>query len=386
MNTLPQTNSTEPATGAARIPRITQFDGRFPNSASEGSAFPSAYKEPEGLWRPLAAIHLPPPKLPAEALYGVAGDIIHKLEPYSEAQPASLYMQLLTSLGSALGGGAYFEVENDRHSANLFLAVVGKSAKARKGVAWGRAEAIMSQVDFEWFKTRVLSGLSSGEGLVHAVRDDSQGKNDEIVEGVRDKRLLVFEGEFAQVLRVMRRDGNTLSGILRNAWDGRALGNMTKQNPLKATGAQVSIVAHITNEELQREIRDTAEMFNGFANRFLWCYAARSKFIPQNVPLPEGYLNEEIHSLREALVLGRKQGPMRRDEAAAALWAKAYERLGADPGGLLGGATNRGEAQVVRLSLLFAVLDCSSVIREAHLRAALAVWEYCGESARYAFG
>ena len=57
-----------------------------------------------------------------------------------------------------------------------------------------------------------------------AVRDDSQGKNNEIVEGVRDKRLLVFEGEFAQVLRVMRRDGNTLSGILRNAWDGRPWG------------------------------------------------------------------------------------------------------------------------------------------------------------------
>ncbi len=47
---------------------------------------------------------------------------------------------------------------------------------------------------------------------------------------------------------------------------------------------------------------------------------------------------------------------------------------------------HRGEAQVVRFSVLFAMLDCSSVIREPHLRAALAVWEYCGESARYAFG
>jgi hypothetical protein len=128
----------------------------------------------------------------------------------------------------------------------------------------------MSQVDYEWLKTRVLSGLSSGEGLVPAVRDDSQGKHNEIVDGVGDKRFLVFEGEFARVLRVMRRDGNTLSGILRNAWDGRPFGNMTKQNPLKATGAYVSVVAHITNEECQREIRDTTEMFNGFANRFLW--------------------------------------------------------------------------------------------------------------------
>ncbi len=329
---------------------------------------------------------LPEPELPAAAFYGVAGDIIRKLEPYSEAHSAALFLQLLACFGSSLGGGPYFEVESDRHSANLFLAVVGKSAKARKGVSWGRVHKIMSQVDCEWSNTRVLTGLSSGEGLVHAVRDDSQGKNDEIMEGVRDKRLLVFEGEFAQVLRVMRRDGNTLSGILRNAWDGRPLGNMTKQRPLKATGAHVSIVAHITNEELQREIRDTAEMFNGFANRFLWCFSARSKLIPNNVPLPEGYLNEEIHSLREALVFGRKQGLMRRDEAAEGLWAKAYERLGSDPGGLLGGATNRGEAQVVRLSVLFAVLDCSPVIREEHLRAALAVWEYCGESARHAFG
>jgi hypothetical protein len=85
-------------------------------------------------------------------------------------------------------------------------------------------------------------------------------------------------------------------------------------------------------------------------------------------------------------VPGRKQGLMRRDEAAEDLWANAYERLGSDPGGLPGGATNRGEAQVVRFWVLFAVLDCSSVIREAHLRAALAVCEHCGESARDAFG
>jgi hypothetical protein len=335
-------------------------------------------------WQDGAALQ--EPELASAALYGVAGDIVRKLEPYSEAHLAALYLQLLTCFGSALGNGTYFEVESDRHPANLFLAVVGKSAKARKGVSWGRIEKIMSQVDGEWTATRQAGGLSSGEGLVYAVRDDSPGKGDEIVEGVRDKRLLVFEGEFAQVLRVLRREGNTLSGLLRKAWDGRPLGNMTKQTPLKATGAHISIVAHITNEELQREIRDTAEMFNGFANRFLWCFSARSKMLPRTVPMPEGYLDREIRALRAALAFGRGLGPMGRDEPAEVLWEKAYQRLGSDPGGLLGGATNRGEAQVVRLSVLFAVLDRSPVIREPHLRAALAVWEYCGESARYAFG
>jgi len=49
-------------------------------------------------------------------------------------------------------------------------------------------------------------------------------------------------------------------------------------------------------------------------------------------------------------------------------------------------ATNRAEAQVVRLSVLYAALDCSPLIRAEHVLAALAVWRYCEQSARWAFG
>ncbi|MBI4512277.1 MAG: hypothetical protein HY698_21770 [Deltaproteobacteria bacterium] len=37
--------------------------------------------------------------------------------------------------------------------------------------------------------------------------------------GVDDKRLLVIETEFARVLQVHTREGNTLSDIIRQAWD-----------------------------------------------------------------------------------------------------------------------------------------------------------------------
>jgi hypothetical protein len=53
---------------------------------------------------------------------------------------------------------------------------------------------------------------------------------------------------------------------------------------------------------------------------------------------------------------------------------------------MFGMATNRAEAQVVRLSVLYAALDCSALIRAEHLMAALAVWRYCEQSARWAFG
>ena len=51
-----------------------------------------------------------------------------------------------------------------------------------------------------------------------------------------------------------------------------------------------------------------------------------------------------------------------------------------------GAATSRAEAQVLRLSAIYAALDCSSVITVPHLEAALAVWDYCYASATLLFG
>jgi hypothetical protein len=54
--------------------------------------------------------------------------------------------------------------------------------------------------------------------------------------------------------------------------------------------------------------------------------------------------------------------------------------------GLFGAITGRAEAQVLRLSLIYALLDCHNAIRPEHLLAALAVWDYCEASCRFIFG
>jgi hypothetical protein len=46
----------------------------------------------------------------------------------------------------------------------------------------------------------------------------------------------------------------------------------------------------------------------------------------------------------------------------------------------------RAEAQVLRLSSVYALLDQSPVVQVDHLLAALACWEYAEESARFIFG
>ena len=327
------------------------------------------------------------PRLSEGALYGIAGEIVRKMDSYSEADPAAVLFQLITCFVSAVGSNAYFQIEGDKHTANLFAAIVGQSAKARKGTSWGVVGAITEKMDPQWSGFRQETGLSSGEGLIIPVRDESKDKRGGIIEGVSDKRLLVFEGEFSRVLRVMQRENNTLSGMIRNAWDGKTLSTMTRSDPLRATNPHVSIIGHITNEELQREIRGSAEMFNGFANRFLWVFAKRSKMLPRSIPIPEGLLDAEIERLKEAVAFAKSCGRMKRDSEAEDLWEQCYTgHLSFALTGLLGAATSRGEAQVVRLSLIFALLDCSPIIRAVHLRAALECWQYCGDSAQYIFG
>jgi hypothetical protein len=195
------------------------------------------------------------------ALHGLAGELVRTLKPHTEADPAAILVQLLVCYGNVIGRRAHFTVEADKHYLNLYAVVVGTTSKGRKGTSWGQVRHQIEMADPGW-RQRVASGLSSGEGLIWHVRD----RTDED-DGVQDKRLLVHESEFASVLKVMGREGNTLSPVLRDAWDTGDLQTLTKSAPAEATGAHISLVAHVTAQELRRRL-DATEAANGFGNRF----------------------------------------------------------------------------------------------------------------------
>ncbi len=138
-----------------------------------------------------------------------------------------------------------------------------------------------------------MGGLSSGEGVIWNVRDPIERQEkvpqrgraptyETVVAdpGIEDKRLLVVEQEFANVLKQTERQGNTLSPILRQGWETGNLRSMTKNSPAQATNAHISIIGHITDEELRRYLTAT-ESANGFGNRFLWFMVRRSKLLPE---------------------------------------------------------------------------------------------------------
>jgi hypothetical protein len=201
--------------------------------------------------------------------------------------------------------------------------------------------------------------------------------------GISDKRLLVRESEFASVLKVIRRDGNTLSPTMRDAWDSGDLRTMTKNSAARATGAHISIVGHITKEELLRCMSDV-ERVNGFANRFLFLCVRRSKLLPDGGSPVD--LSAYIERLTRGVEFAKSDGRMTRDAEAKRLWFRVYEELAASHPGLFGAVISRAEAQVLRLSMLYTLLDESGIIRAEHLRAAMALWRYAEDSARYIFG
>src|SRR5437588_5491929 len=95
---------------------------------------------------------------------------------------------------------------------------------------------------------------------------------------ILDRRLMVVEPEFATILKVASREGNTISAIIRQAWDTGDLRVMTRNAPLEATDTHISLIAHVTDQELKR-LLTTTEAANGFANRFLMAVVQRSKLL-----------------------------------------------------------------------------------------------------------
>ncbi len=340
----------------------------------------------------------PWPVLAAPAYHGLAGDLVRAIEPASEADPVAILVQFVVAFGSAMNRGLHFRVEAAEHCANLFAVIVGPTSKGRKGTSQERVMGFMRLVDDTWAAERVMGGLASGEGLIFGVRDPVIRKQpireggrvtgyQDVVEdpGVTDKRLLVTETELAKLLRVMKRESSTVSAQLRQAWDTGQLRILTKNSPLKATGAHVSVIAHISATELRAEIQHT-ELANGFLNRFLIVCARRSKCLPEGGTIPRDVLERLARSVRDALDFARRAGEIHRDDRARARWAEIYPELSSGHPGLLGAVISRAEAQVTRLACVYAVLDRSVLVKIEHLEAALALWRYCEDSARFVFG
>jgi hypothetical protein len=311
-----------------------------------------------------------PTPMGADAFYGVAGDFVRLVKPETEADPVALLGNFLVAAGLLFSRNAFVVADGKRHHAVEYLLMAGDSGVGRKGTATNRVLPLMDEVEM-FYHSRVLSGLSTGEGLIRALTP----KATEDPESV--KWYLAVIQEFASLLAVMKRENNTMSSVLREAYDGGKLSVLTRKDPLKVDNTNLGVIAHITNEELLNNLTDT-DRVNGFANRFLTICVKRWQLLPEGGD--EVNLTSIVARLKDAVEKSKGRGRIGRDEAAKNLWRKHYPLLTRKRLGLRGALLSRAETHVLRLSLIYALLDGADAIRVEHLKAALAFWAFVENS------
>jgi hypothetical protein len=163
-------------------------------------------------------------------------------------------------------------------------------------------------------------------------------------------------------------------------------GDDAGRDAIADAGAHISVVGHGVRDEIVEELNQVAAR-NGLANRFLWLWSERARFLSRGGSEPAN-ISDLVAELQNAVSRAdvTYTSPIDFDDQALTLWDDVYVDLSTGRPGFIGRLTSRAEAITTRLALIYAALDHSLAIKERHLMAALAIWDYSLESVRKIFG
>ena len=340
--------------------------------------------------------HRNAPRPEPACLYGLVGDVARAGGDTTEANPYAVAANFIAFMGCAVGRGPYMPIGNTWHHARMFMLHVGRSGRGRKGDAVSlvsRIERALRALSPAGTPQVHRGGLSSREGLVYLIHDGySEGKTE--VEPILDKRLLVIESEFANVLHQGKREGNTLSAALRDCWDGVSMKPATKTSRLWATDPHIAMVGAVTPGELLG-LMASRELTNGFANRFLMFWAERTKMLA----FPRATRQEDVEALArrvlEVLEFCRAHLWEQKDHMRVQLSEDARRRYEVlyhgelndnSAGERITALIERRAPMLLRLAMLFALCDLVATVEVRHIEAALAWVRYSVDSVKFVFG
>jgi hypothetical protein len=339
--------------------------------------------------------HRNAPRPSPDCLHGLIGDVARAGSASTEANPFAIAANFIVFMGCAVGRGPFMSVGNTWHHARQFALHVGRSGRGRKGDATslgGRIERALRGMNADATPQVHRGGLSSREGLVYLIHDGyTEGKNE--VDAIVDKRLMVIESEFANILMQSKRDGNTLSSALRDCWDGVSLKPATKSNRLWATDPHVSLAAAITPGELH-SVMASRELTNGFANRFMIFWAEKTKSLAFPVATPQTEVDALAVRVLEVLEFCNATRWVDKDTMRVSLSPdarKRYEELyhtelnDNSAGERITALIERRAPMLLRLAMLFALCDLMDEVQLVHINAALAWVRYSVDSVKFIF-
>lgn len=318
-----------------------------------------------------------PLELAPAAFHGPAGEWVRAVQDHTPAPPGPLLVQFLTVAGAYYGARAFFQVGATPHYPRVYVGVVGRTASGRKGDGLALVENLYRRVDPDFASTQIVSGISSGEGLIARLADPAPDPITGLSDGPPDKRMVVREAELARVLAQSRREGNIISAVLRDAWDRQGdLAVLTRNQPLNAKNTHIAVIGHITPMELSARTSEL-DAANGLLNRFVWVWSEETKRMPRppSIDAVAGDQLDAIAARVKATLTKIGKGRVEFTPAAAELWdTEVYGSLTGI--GVIESLMARADPYMIRLALIYALLDDRDVIDVVHLQAAHAVGRY----------
>jgi Protein of unknown function (DUF3987) len=337
------------------------------------------------------------PVLPDDALFGLAGEVAVKLSESTGADVASILTMFLTSFGNAIGRQPHVQFYGHDEPGLLFTLIVGKWARGRKGTAWNAVRKLLVQAEPEWADRDIESGLQSSEAMIEAVADSPNG----------DPRMLILETEFGRFIAAMSAQ-RKFGPRMRTAYDGETLSaRRVKASPLVSTQHMISLIGMITPGELLA----LQKLTGGLESRMLYVLSApprrRTSTDPFKTDEDEIILADKVkgainHAWDSILLMTdpisaelaelRGVAPKTKFRIAddvADRWKDEVEPAIEDIADAVGEDyeryTARAQTHVIRLALLYALADEADEIDWPHIKAAMALTEFCLFSARRIF-
>ena len=378
--------------------RISKLEGREAGRAfldlaeilQSGGTPAGAVIQPEIHIPPIARVAAVAPIGPA-AYTGFIGEWVKYVAPLTECNDDNLLLQFVVTLGIVFGRH-FYTFAGQKLFTNLFLVMLGPTG-ARKGTALVPVKEFFGRAAPEWQGAR--GGWKSGEALIHYTRDPVFNvKGVKKDEGVADKRILVEETELIHLFKTAERSGNTVIGVLRQAWDSpERLFNTSKQTSATSTAPHIGAIGHMTAEEFL--LTDPTLITNGLINRVTWGNAFRARLLSnvQPVEWPAKLLEwfRDIYAYAHGPTdVAEKDGfalptpvhlPL--DPGAQLLWERLYNQP--EETGTLADVLKRYLQQARKFANIYAICDKSPVIRYHHLEAGIAISDHSAANARLIF-
>lgn len=323
--------------------------------------------------------------MPHAAVYqGWLGATVNELAETTEADPIAILATLIGAYSVMIGNGPRIAIHDNRAPLLVWPLILGRTSVGRKGMSYNVVKRLVRDADLEFYSECVTSGLSSGEGLIDAVMDEVDEEQQGPPPGGR--QVLVVETEYANTMNRAGREGNTLSGVLRQAWDGDSLRVMTRSHRL-ATHPHIGIVAHITPGEFRMKVK-SADMAGGSYNRFLPIFSERLHEIPYGEGADPARVAALARELAELVQLARLAGKVGLTPAALDHWRTVYSVLSASPAhdGTVAQFTARAPEYCRRLAAVYALADGKAIADREHLEAAYQLVNYSRATAAHVMG